>query len=230
MGDIKPERTSEISNRGALGRLLLSSFMIAGSVLLGENQESSSAKIALFVIGVVAIAGISTMLFMHSVRGVIPKKKDLIDLFLGLGFISFYVYVPVYFGSRVLLIANDISEYSISSTAQIAYAIPVLVFLAGSLLFIFRLKFRFVYGFTEVLVGMYFAYAKIRSEGSIPFSFEISETMILVIVTGAIYLVVRGLDNMHQGMTKEKDPIGIFVLAWFESVGNQPDSIKQEKS
>lgn len=75
-------------------------------------------------------------------------------------------------------------------------AIP-LTLTIGAALFFIRLKFRCLYGSTEVIVGVavgYFQVAKVNS--NIP----LDESFFVPFLTAAIYLVVRGLDNMHAGL------------------------------
>ena len=70
--------------------------------------------------------------------------------------------------------------------------IAVCVLFGGLLLFKIRERFRSCYGVTEIVVGMSIAGYKI------PQSLQIEETFIIAI-TGGLYLVVRGLDNVRQG-------------------------------
>jgi len=71
----------------------------------------------------------------------------------------------------------------------------------GGGLFFIRLRLRFLYGITEVVAGVVVALHKVSTEiadiGSVTAGWS------LAFLTAAVYLVVRGLDNMHQGMTKE---------------------------
>lgn len=78
---------------------------------------------------------------------------------------------------------------------------------AGLALFFFRLKLRSTYGVTEAAVGLVVAGSRVASDldklGSDP-------ALYLTVLTAGVYLVVRGLDNVQQGLTK--DPIAIMVL------------------
>ncbi len=80
----------------------------------------------------------------------------------------------------------------------------------GVLLFGFRLKARFFYGLTEAVVGAMVATTKMPSEGVDLASWH-SETY-LTILTAGVYLVVRGLDNMHTGLKAESKDI---LLRWW---------------
>jgi uncharacterized membrane protein len=89
----------------------------------------------------------------------------------------------------------------------------------GAVLFYFRLRWRFAYGFTETLVGVAVASQRFYSDAMIAKSFS-TGPLLLTILTAGIYLVVRGADNMHQGLTKEPlDPLGKKVREWLRSIG-----------
>jgi hypothetical protein len=75
-------------------------------------------------------------------------------------------------------------------------AVALLTAIVGGAFFVFRLKQRFVYGATETLAGMVIAGHRVSIE---PGAGLPSETgFYLAVLTAGIYLVVRGLDNMHQ--------------------------------
>jgi len=71
--------------------------------------------------------------------------------------------------------------------------------IAGASLFLVRLRYRSVYGLTEVAVGLYLGWDK-GAEVVGPLSVASSNrTFLLAMLTASIYLVVRGFDNMHVG-------------------------------
>lgn len=75
---------------------------------------------------------------------------------------------------------------------------------AGAFFFVFRLRLRLLYGATEAMVGAGIAAQRIGSEpgDSLP-----NETgFYIAILTAGVYLVVRGLDNMHQAIRSD-DPV-----------------------
>jgi hypothetical protein len=66
-------------------------------------------------------------------------------------------------------------------------------------LFLFRLHRRSCYGATEALVGAFIGISKaIDAKTSLA-----SANLWLALLTASIYLLVRGLDNIHQGLTRE---------------------------
>lgn len=82
--------------------------------------------------------------------------------------------------------------------------IALLTLALGAGLFYFRLKLRACYGMTEAVVGLIVATNKIPTEAQ-----DITNPeFYLAILTASLYLVVRGFDNIHQGLTKDpKDPL-----------------------
>jgi len=86
--------------------------------------------------------------------------------------------------------------------------VSTIILVVGLTLFYIRLRFRFCYGLSELCAGVAVAGYKVSSE--IHRISEISVGWSLAILTAGIYLVVRGLDNMHQGVTKE--PLDAIVI------------------
>lgn len=78
-----------------------------------------------------------------------------------------------------------------------AYSFGIL--LIGVLFFYFRLLLRVIYGLAEVIVGIVIGTDKVLEN----FEQLSSSKLYLIILTASIYLIVRGLDNIHQGLTKE---------------------------
>jgi hypothetical protein len=77
-------------------------------------------------------------------------------------------------------------------------------------LFYFRLKLRSVYGFSEAAVGLVVAGHLAQDR-----ALTISNTgFYFAVLTAGVYLVVRGLDNVHQGLTI--DPIAATVLRFLK--------------
>ncbi|MEQ6289619.1 hypothetical protein ACFPAG_03220 [Vogesella sp. GCM10023246] len=79
----------------------------------------------------------------------------------------------------------------------------IIVTIVASFLFIFRLKFRFWYGLSESLCGIVVAISKSQSSLSGIFN----TNYLLIILTASVYLIVRGFDNMHQGIYSIKSPL-----------------------
>jgi hypothetical protein len=81
----------------------------------------------------------------------------------------------------------------------------------GTLLFAVRLHLRLVYGISEALVGVTVAAhrASVESSTVVP----TQPTFYLAVLTAGIYLVVRGLDNIHQAIKNPDDPV---IRGWRE--------------
>lgn len=85
----------------------------------------------------------------------------------------------------------------------------------GALLFYIRLRLRSVYGLTEAIVGVTMAANRVMSLQDMT-SFRDSN-FYLALLTAGIYLVVRGMDNIHQGLTKSPlDPAASAVVNWYK--------------
>jgi hypothetical protein len=82
----------------------------------------------------------------------------------------------------------------------------IVVLCLGAFLFAVRLRYRATYGLSEVVVGL--VIAAYRFEANISGAKPISPDFLVAILTAAVYLVVRGFDNIHQGIAKEPvDPL-----------------------
>lgn len=85
---------------------------------------------------------------------------------------------------------------------ELAVGVAALLTLTmGIVLFAVRLKWRCVYGLTEVVVGVFVAVRHVADKDILGNLWD--SNIYLFVLTAGIYLVVRGLDNMHQGLTKE---------------------------
>ena len=91
--------------------------------------------------------------------------------------------------------------------------------LFGGLLFLVRLKLRFIYGASEAIVGLVVSTHKVVTEINQVAAINTNTT--LAFLTAGIYLIVRGLDNMHQGLSKEPfDGLVLLLISrlpWTES-------------
>jgi hypothetical protein len=90
--------------------------------------------------------------------------------------------------------------------------------LVGSLFFWFRLRQRFLYGITESLAGVAVAAHRLSIEpgDSIPGD----GAFYVAVLTAGVYLVVRGIDNMHQAVVAG-DPV-LARLRWLLRTAKAP--------
>ena len=86
----------------------------------------------------------------------------------------------------------------------------------GGALFYFRLRLRSVYGFTEIVIGLVIAGQKMAEYLSLNTWPKVDSDLFLTLLTAGVYLVVRGMDNVHQGATKDpRDAVASLVLQKF---------------
>ena len=108
-----------------------------------------------------------------------------------------------------------------------AFAVGFTALAASNFLFLVRLRFRFVYGLSEAIVGCVVAVYKFTQD--LGANNALSANTFLVVLTAGVYLMVRGLDNMHIGLTKEPlDPLAAKVTAWLFGPTVEP-TVREEK-
>ena len=71
-----------------------------------------------------------------------------------------------------------------------------IVLISGYSLFLFRKKYRSFYGASEVLIGVVIA---MNNAQSLFQKGNLDLTLVFAFITAGVYLVVRGLDNIHEG-------------------------------
>lgn len=101
----------------------------------------------------------------------------------------------------ILVTAKDLGLLAIDVPL---IARSALVIGGGALLFAFRLYFRPYYGMTEVALGAILGFMK-TSDELLKHNEQWSDPQVLAaFLSAGVYLVVRGLDNIHQGFTAAK--------------------------
>lgn len=114
------------------------------------------------------------------------------------------MYYSVFVGAKDIFLWVD---PKLTSSVWRAVFIGFAVALVGSALYWFRVNFRFTYGFHEVAAGIGIAAYHAYKASGVPSSWD--SGIYLALVTAGVYLVVRGFDNMHVGVTKEPyDTVG----------------------
>jgi hypothetical protein len=153
------------------------------------------------------------IIFFFSLKG---SKQSKFEIFFSIGSVALATLFagPIYYS--IIAAFKDLYLWIQSPSVSREWAIilaVVLTIILGFSLFFFRLKFRSIYGFTEALVGLGVAVQKVSSENSLEIT---NSSFYLAILTASVYLFVRGLDNIHQGLTKEPfDPYGQKLYAYF---------------
>lgn len=88
--------------------------------------------------------------------------------------------------------------------------IILIILFVGIIFFLFRLRFRSLYGLSEAITGLIIGWLKLSGQTSNALP---SMDLYFVLLTASVYLVVRGIDNIHQGLTKEPlDPVGLKIF------------------
>lgn len=130
-------------------------------------------------------------------------------------------YFFVLIGYSCVIAITKIYEFATSpvfSTEVSVVLVALGTLVVGMLLFVIRLKWRCLYGASEAVVGVAvasqrFYHDAVTTNTPAPF-------LVLAILTAGVYLVVRGADNIHQGLTKEPlDPFGQKMIKWLDSFG-----------
>lgn len=98
----------------------------------------------------------------------------------------------------------------LTNQTQFMVVTGVAVCAAGCVLFWFRLKQRFLYGLTEIGVGVFLGMHRVTMEqwSGAP----TSAGFYLALLTASIYLAVRGADNIHQAYKDNDSTLKRFSL------------------
>ncbi|MDH4450784.1 MAG: hypothetical protein QE265_09360 [Rhodoferax sp.] len=105
----------------------------------------------------------------------------------GAAFVTFGLYTTVRDGIYYLTKLDSV------------YLVAISALLVGIALFFIRLHVRFWYGAVEVAVGVFVAISVYQSNAGKP-----ATSLLLGVLTAGVYLIVRGLDNVHQGWATDK--------------------------
>jgi hypothetical protein len=130
-------------------------------------------------------------------------------------------YLLVLIGYSWISIIGEVYKFATSpafSTGASVVLVGLGTLVVGMLLFAIRLKWRCLYGASEAMVGVVvasqrFYHDAVATDTPTPF-------IVLAILTAGVYLVVRGADNIHQGLTKAPfDPFGQRIIRGLDSLG-----------
>lgn len=152
-----------------------------------------------------------TIVFITSwIKGGYKKPTLMEFVFIILSPILIYGASIFYYGIGAGIM--DAYKWMISPTIPKRNAIVLAILatlLLGIALWYFRLKRRAFYGLTETMIGLTVVAFRALSESEDNLN---TPEFYLALLTAGIYLVVRGLDNIHQGLTKEPvDPWGFKI-------------------
>jgi hypothetical protein len=130
-----------------------------------------------------------------------------------------YLFSVVYYAMGVTL--KDAFFWVARPSPGHLFSTPVVVLstlAVGAILFFFRQKLRAFYGLTEVIIGL--KVATNRAAASEQVASLQDPDFYLALLTAGIYLVVRGLDNMREGMfgDKARDPWAGWIVQRVKSI------------
>lgn len=200
-------------DKGALIPLFLLYSVVAMHVIYPDPPGASASQLGLFIGISIALLCLALAGFGYVIKGRLPQKKQAIELVFSLVFLPPMGFVATNLISSVYFIANKATYFSISSNTKIIWALTVLA--VGAIFFVFRYKYRFIYGAIEAIVGAAVGCQYLDTLISNQLGRSSLESSIVATLTGGIYLVVRGFDNMHNGM--KSDPLGKSVQKLMES-------------
>ncbi len=157
-------------------------------------------KYSLYIIAAVFVI-FSVIMIVLAFQGKVdkPRKGDLVMYLATI--IAIFLIGPIYYsvGASIKDLYLWIQSPQVPKSGAIIMILAITSIL-GVILFYFRLRARSIYGITEAGIGLTVAAYKVASEDSQTLA---TTNFYLVILTASVYLVVRGLDNIHQGLTKE---------------------------
>lgn len=178
---------------------------------------------------VAVVVTAALLLGWHSTGWRRPNKETLLAILVG-GPLMLATAGVLYYSAAVAV--KDLYLWLLDPSSRqplTVVAAGALTLAIGGLLFFFRLKLRCVYGLSEALVGVVVAVHRVATTAISAATFDAG--FYLAILTAGIYLVVRGLDNVHQGLTKEPiDPIARRAKEWLESTRNKDTGRAGSKS
>ncbi len=220
MDSTAPPATTPVSentpkNKRSAGRLIFTVLLI---YCIGHTLYTRKFSDVLdFAIIYPGIIGVFIFLIVSAYRHLVGKVKfELVDFLAGLIFAMPIMTLAISIGLYSSFIAGkDLLFWSLDPTTlswRAAVAAAMVLAIGGSL-FLFRLRFRCLYGMSEAAAGVAVALQRVMSARST--SDILSADVLFILLTASIYLIVRGFDNIHQGLSKDPiDPIATRFVAW----------------
>jgi len=187
-------------------------FCILYACLARSTQDCDVYGTRIFLALFVIIIAICIYLWKAEKR----TFGELLFAFFLLSFLAFwYTFVIYGFFASVTDLFTWVGRalHSVSRHAVIPASLAaVIVLCIGSLLYFVRFRFRACFGITEAAVGLVIGMERLASQpiDKLP----PAQDFLLVLLTASVYLIVRGFDNVYQGVhSTPSDPIAQWVLA-----------------
>ena len=203
-----------IASMGSVG---LTVFLVGGSISILLDQFVgylwwTGAVTVILALGISQSTKVGFLPEEYNGRWLLLHVLSVSSLSLAIGSaVTIFAMLAMDAGSGIVAALVDASGFVRRTSGkglQILIA-TVVTGITGLLFFYFRLRQRFLYGLTEALVGVSIAAHRISNE---PGDGLPSETgFYIAVLTAGVYLVVRGLDNMHQAI---KCDDALWLWAW----------------
>lgn len=200
--DPKPFFTMRTTRGGLLAALTV--FVIVLYGLLNRTPSEFLRYGGLMAGGFfLAVLGGGTFAWLRSAR--VRPTRDQVGQLFALAFVLAVFGGLTYFGlfAGIVDLLRWLLARNFASAQAGALLVAAIAGAAGVALFVMRLRLRLLYGFSEVGVGLAVAAWRGYSESAagVPSSPE----FYVAILTASIYLIVRGLDNVHQALQAKGD-------------------------
>jgi len=206
------ENDNEKIKRKLSPKARFASLILALSCLIYAIQNRD---LSIFITNSGIVVGIIYSIFLLLALFFFKKTKNIkVTQKLLTAFFLVFLLGPIYYSAGVVV--KDIFVYiqSPETTRNWATCVTVFSILTVSLvLFYLRLKYRCIYGLSEATIGVLIAIHKVLFSESKDL---IDSEFYVAILTASIFLIVRGFDNIHIGLTKEPDAVALKFLSLFE--------------
>jgi len=206
----------------AVGSFLLLLLVIGGVALISDAMDHPDElwEPSLAIVAGLFGTALVILVIQGFVRRRLPSRTELLELFLKM---PVQLFAAV--GSWACAIRGIVFVYMLASSFSDALSmlfIGLLTFAFGGALFAVRLYYRFLYGASEIAIGVFVAVYRYYSDHIAATNQSSISSLTLTILTAGVYLVVRGGDNMHQGLVKPPlDPHGQKLLRWLNRLGQK---------
>jgi hypothetical protein len=193
-------------------------FTIIGILLINFSIKEISKDVFSLVIVViwtlllilVGLIGVSNLRQRHKNNQPILIVDDVSTFFKGVTAVFVFGFlITGYFTGAMVAIKwgySSLSDPQIDRASAVWIVCP-LIGVIGLLLFGFRSQFRCLYGISEVVAGLVVAQSQVLAIA--PGIALLNSAVLLPLLTAAVYLVVRGLDNMKEGWTGVKPDMAV---------------------
>ncbi|MDM0046210.1 hypothetical protein QTH91_17090 [Variovorax dokdonensis] len=202
---------------------ILFTLTLLGTIYAGVTRHWSDFLLYVPLCAAPAILGLSIAIGRRLWLGERSKNLRLGVTMLGIVFLFVGLF---YYG--LIVSGKDFFRWidpKLTSPVSRAAFFSIVALVVGSVLFFVRSFARAFYGFHEALVGIFIAGYNAYKAVGFPSSWD--SGVYLALVTAGVYLVVRGLDNIQVGITKEPyDPFGRDLFRDYFDKKDDPRMVK----